>query len=551
VLERLFLEQGNHFAAFEVLQAWARTGWAGATAAKPIVFPFEQHTNLQGATRLLQAMRLSHLRDHSGAEQLASESLEWFQRQTSPSHWLAEALTFRARLAVGMRPDGRAQTDLREARGVYERLGDWEGARRLSSSGAAGAQGTKTVGPIPDEEMAAIGAGRGAAARTQALRAELNVVETGVIAATLSHPTWETESLRFSAQDRPLIREILDVSSFETVSSSFVKRFASDWARTSNDLGELILSPRLAEKLVRDDSDGQTDLRLEITPHPLACLPWEFMTLWNAPGSLCLAAAFRYTYRAAPLLENLPQPETRRPMALVLQPSLGTQRMTERGAQGSGIEIRNYYEGHGFDVQVLDDPTVRSFVEAVTNLAARVIHVACTMKQSPSLGGAYLDFAGRLSEGELLTPSTFVRISGHVAPGTRPGLLVFDVLNPGSRTETVRQLLLRNLFAWEVYRLGAASAVLATGLGQPWEQDVIYARLASGLREGLPLGAIGREIRARVLAEPSGAAGEPLRPAPLISDRLEDVLPFLGTALFCQDPEARVTPAAQNGPDKT
>ena len=70
------------------------------------------------------------------------------------------------------------------------------------------------------------------------------------------------------------------------------------------------------------------------------------------------------------------------------------------------------------------------------------------------------------------------------------------------------------------------------GLGHPWDQEELYTRLADGLARGEPVGA-DRQLPPD---DPRHAPGEPRR---MQTDRLEDLLPTLGTALFTHDPDIR------------
>jgi hypothetical protein len=113
-------------------------------------------------------------------------------------------------------------------------------------------------------------------------------------------------------------------------------------------------------------------------------------------------------------------------------------------------------------------------------------------------------------------------------------LVILDVPTHPVLNEAVIQLMLRNAFASELYRMGNASAVLATGLTQPYGYGgmPLIIQLISSLAEGRNLGEIVREIRSTPL--------DRLRSVPqnrfTSGETLEGILGHIGTALFTHNP---------------
>jgi hypothetical protein len=151
------------------------------------------------------------------------------------------------------------------------------------------------------------------------------------------------------------------------------------------------------------------------------------------------------------------------------------------------------------------------------------------MKRSPTIG-VHLDFGlsfqfSLSGIGKLLDEFTY-------SNKTRP-LVILDVPRPPVLSEAVTQLMLRNSFASELFRMGSASAVLATGLADEFgQQQSLTKLLISSLAEGLSFGKIVNRIREMSHEYLAGLTRKELDE----SNTLNAIIGPSGTALFTQDP---------------
>ena len=239
-------------------------------------------------------------------------------------------------------------------------------------------------------------------------------------------------------------------------------------------------------------------------------------------------------------VDGIPSPITQRkikevlrnqkpPWVLILQPSLEREKYATRGARIQGINLEELYLSYGLRVKVIENAVPYQIEGVVADRPPEFIHVIATMKESPTRGEVYLDFAGESGRKSLKGRSELDVFSAYAwsilfkslptyAP--RP-TIILDVPRPPGLTETLRQLFLRNAFAHNLFQLGNTSAVLATGLGNDRIQKKIDHTLIEAYAEGYSVGDIANKIRNR--AKESHLSNE-------------DKLAFIGTALFTNDP---------------
>jgi hypothetical protein len=166
------------------------------------------------------------------------------------------------------------------------------------------------------------------------------------------------------------------------------------------------------------------------------------------------------------------------------------------------------------------------------------------MKHSPSLGGAYLDFAAK--PGDELSTDSFSNTDVFSASalkslldapdGERP-LVILDIARPAVTSEAVRQLLLRNAFANELFQIGGAASVLATGLGDANKQPGIWRVLTQTPTPDTRLGELATQIRQLALEKSTSR-----QPGRLRETGLDALIAQVGVALFTHDPTARAVP---------
>jgi hypothetical protein len=75
-----------------------------------------------------------------------------------------------------------------------------------------------------------------------------------------------------------------------------------------------------------------------------------------------------------------------------------------------------------------------------------------------------------------LTTASFLGRLFHGLP--RPPFVVLNITHPLNEAEAVRMLLLRNIFATELFELGMVRSVLGCGFATPGERHALSATIA-------------------------------------------------------------------------
>ena len=144
--------------------------------------------------------------------------------------------------------------------------------------------------------------------------------------------------------------------------------------------------------------------------------------------------------------------------------------------------------------------------------------------------GIRVDF-GTLSEGSeplALTPRRLDEFLRALPESDAKPLVILAPPLPKSPFEAALQLLMRNGFAAELFRLGHAPVVLATGFVPVGAAEGLPGDLLRAVSTGVSIGEILAAIR--------GSRGPSTEPG-----ELEDVLFSAGTALFTHDPDTRIS----------
>jgi len=216
--------------------------------------------------------------------------------------------------------------------------------------------------------------------------------------------------------------------------------------------------------------------------------------------------------------------DRRRLRVLLLRPDRGRELGRRRGYGATGRDLVRLYSSVGADVQVVDDPTLDDLRRVGPTLLERppdVVHVSAAVTW---IGGAtVLDFGGDASD--RLLPATsgdpglpVVGLGELVAllSDRSPELgVVLDIARPQTAVEAARCLLIRNSLAQQLLELGHVTAVLATGLAAPAQQEAFYGVLLGGICCGNDFAAVVRQMHAMAF-----------------DADLSQALPFLGSALF-------------------
>jgi tetratricopeptide (TPR) repeat protein len=213
----------------------------------------------------------------------------------------------------------------------------------------------------------------------------------------------------------------------------------------------------------------------------------------------------------------------RPPRVLILRRGSARQLLSQRGHHMGGSSLEVAYTGAGWAVQVADDPSSVSLDEHLIHLTTAppdVIHVSTTVEVVGAV--PYLDFGASTYSGDsawvneasdTITVTDLDRFVSRMAAGRRPSLVVLDIARPARPSEVVRQLLLRNDFAFQLATLGSAPVVLATGLTLPGDPGQVEV-LVNSLRDGWTPAEVARGLQRLGTG-----------------DRLQ-TLPYAGTALM-------------------
>jgi tetratricopeptide (TPR) repeat protein len=273
----------------------------------------------------------------------------------------------------------------------------------------------------------------------------------------------------------------------------------------------------LASELRRElRSRDAEDVPIMLT-HDIAALPWEL----GGAGTRC---------RQIPGLQRFPSiaGDRRRPGAIQLLIPSGSEDDV-RIESASGFSLASVYSGLGAAPIATDVSDVELLFRAFNwNQPPELLHVVAAVREGSV--GVYLDFGStshrvqsmeggsRYSGADQITASFLSKLLGNLP---QPPFVVLDITHPRNDAEAVRMLLLRNIFAAELFEFGAARGVLGCGLARPDERE----GLLSWIIEALLYDRVPAAIR-RLRSEPLGDLGH--------------VLPRLAAALWTNDPEDRL-----------
>lgn len=296
------------------------------------------------------------------------------------------------------------------------------------------------------------------------------------------------DQLQFTPKDHFLFRGIYYRGN-ETVSYDAVKMLAGD----AHQFAEMMFRTLADERLRALIESQPVDLALEISSPVLQAYPWE-LALRPRESRL-----FRSIYRVMPSTEprwgqiRIPRTPMR---VLVVRRSERSALLSDRGFTDSPAEesYRAATRGLVGDLRVLEDPRPQEFLDLVENFDPDLIHISGSVGESPSLGGAYLEFSTHEISGDIaqsLSPRIFQSAVRHER---RPPIIVIEATSPRGYTEAIRQIMLRNVFAAELFGFGTFGAVIATGEIAPSGDDV-WGDFVHGLSDGVPLGQLMLRMR--------------------------------------------------------
>lgn len=227
---------------------------------------------------------------------------------------------------------------------------------------------------------------------------------------------------------------------------------------------------------------------------------------------------------------------TRPLRVLLLRPSPNNELQRQRDAAASGRDPAAVYRQHRVRIDVVEDPTldkVWKYSRTRGRAGVDILHICGTPRTAR--GSTVLDFGGKVStrssywasRSEGLSVTAVSELLSALTPDILTPSVIVDVPQPHTSAETTRALLARNVFAYQLLRLGRVPGVLATGLAWPDQQDELLDAIVGELASGGSLAGAARKVWRRRTAR---------------ADELRDSLSFLTTALFLQRPPATMLP---------
>ncbi len=203
----------------------------------------------------------------------------------------------------------------------------------------------------------------------------------------------------------------------------------------------------------------------------------------------------------------------------------------------SGFEVDQVYRGYGID-PVMTIGSSRGPEGSKLGTSPVLLHIVAALREASS--GVYLDFSTSeyraASLGQDATvfeiSLTAFRLDRFLASFPLPPFIILDVGLPYNRAEAVRMLLLRNLFATQLFELGHVRGILGCGMANPSDRYLLTSRFVSALVNGTLIDALD-SLRSEV----PGFSG---RLNDFAERDLEYVLPRFCAALWSNQPHDRL-----------
>lgn len=201
---------------------------------------------------------------------------------------------------------------------------------------------------------------------------------------------------------------------------------------------------------------------------------------------------------------------------LLITPDRETTISNQRGSEAQGTSLSWTYRERGVFVDTLHEPDIELLRKKLEE-RFDVVHIAGPLAQSRSSGGLSLQFAASHedSHATALGPGVLARVLSN-SP-----LVIIEVPRSSSESETVMQLLLRNVFASVLFDQGELANIIALGLTQPAEQQLMCDTLVDALSQRAAPAEIVRRLRGLPTFGPS---------------HVTHLFSTAGIALFSRDP---------------
>lgn len=209
-----------------------------------------------------------------------------------------------------------------------------------------------------------------------------------------------------------------------------------------------------------------------IAPHGgLAMLPWELMPQPDSVTPVWRSVAqLRTPWPPAPL---------HRPGSVhLVLPEQVVRDLDYTQTSGESLETLYAFRFHVRPAVAYNPHPEQLEVELIKS-AATLVHIVAALRESNS--GVYLDFEGastrigdiaqrspdRSAAQLLLNVSWLDRVLSRLSP---PPFVILDIARPENAAEAIRMLLLRNMFATQLFQLGHVRGILGMGLAPPHQR---------------------------------------------------------------------------------
>ncbi|MBI3959820.1 MAG: hypothetical protein HY328_13500, partial [Chloroflexi bacterium] len=546
-----------------IFLAYDRLGWPShlLTRATDLLLrakpPEISDLDLLGLVALEQAERLwaYPTADNKSAGELLQRAIALLNHPSSL--WTARITALQARLALtaGDRANGESLGEA--ARKAYLSLGDER---------AAAALGRELAEAAPEPEP---------------ISKSLTPTETPFLNLTVvldekgARVQVETSDRRFT-EDRPVIDEAVQDAFFlkgdSLYAEGFPLAFSRDWLAVSRQMGALLF-PEEWELARQLDEWPEGVLRFSTQGRQSQWLPWELARPADNAPPLPLTWEKLCFYRHIPYTTP-PVWQEQSSGVLIVRMSEVRERVVMRGSrQLLGADIANLYRQAGVTVNELQEPTSQELTSALDSLRPSVLHLIANIREqngslaldvgaddfgyrSASRGSSKAGSRGGFDSSASLELTPRELGNALRRAGAEP-FVILDTPAPGSVTEWVRQLCLRNAFAGEWAQNEPPPGILATGMGFQEEQSRIYEVLLEMLPQGVTFQALTRRIWQQAAGDRRLEEARRYDPnSRLRSGGVERIrntsdLPgyfsYVSAALFTGDPTLRIPPLAELG----
>jgi tetratricopeptide (TPR) repeat protein len=279
------------------------------------------------------------------------------------------------------------------------------------------------------------------------------------------------------------------------VEHGFVDVFRQHARRAIDQMGAFLF-----RHMPRQVSDGKVDLSLMITETSWHALPWE-MVAQSSASPFIPRRRLRSVFRTAPISIPIMRTVNISKALFIVSGSFSKTRSVLIQPEVYGRVNPQYVTPQRMSV-------------AIAEADFDVLHIISRFAEDTNTGRIYLDFGDGPTRSSLVRSERSTRevtaetLALMLARNHRrhASLVVLDTIRPSSPSEAIRQMMLRNVFAAELFNTGKAMVVIATGLWRPGEDVRAYALAGHSLKSGVRAIDLFKEEQA--LSKPSVPNGD-------------------------------------------